>query len=181
MVQILRRIQLVLDTIVERVGQLGGWILFAAVAVVFLNTINRYAFDFSPVWAQELEWHLLAGCVALGLAFAWHHRDHIAVDVFSQYYSPKVRQSMEFLVAIIIAIPVSIFIIKVTLPYVGRSFDMMEGSPNPGGLPYRWIPRSFVVVGFAFLLLEGIATAIRSGLAIFVDDSPESTRDPDHS
>ncbi|MEX1081327.1 MAG: TRAP transporter small permease subunit [Halofilum sp. (in: g-proteobacteria)] len=163
-----------LDTIVERVGQLGGWILFAAVAVVFLNTINRYAFEFSPVWVQELEWHLLAGCIALGLAFAWHHRDHIAVDVFSQYYSPKARQWMEFLVAVVIAIPVSIFIIKITLPYVGRSFDMMEGSPNPGGLPYRWIPRSFVVVGFALLLLEGIATAIRSGLAIFADDeSPD--------
>ncbi len=171
MVQILRRVQLVLEALVERLGQVGGWLLFATVAVVFINTVNRYVFEFSPVWLQELEWHLLAGMVGLGLAFAWHYRDHIAVDVISQYYSPRVRHWMEFLVALLIAIPVSIFIIKIAYPYVERSFIQVEGSPNPGGLPYRWIPRSFVIVGFLLLLLEGIATAIRSGLEIFAPGS----------
>lgn len=153
------RVQHALEAIVERLGQLGGWILFATVAVVFLNTVDRYA------------------QIALGLAFAWLHRDHIAVDVFSQYYSPKVRDWMEFLVAVVIAIPVSIFLIKISFPYIDRSFQMMEGSPNPGGLPFRWIPKGAVALAFVLLLLEAIATAIRSGMRIFAPGSDPPSRD----
>jgi len=178
MVEFLRRLQAVLETIVDRFGQLGGWILFATVALVFLNAFNRYAFAFSPVWAQELEWHLLAGQGALGLAYAWLHRDHIAVDVLSQRYSPTARRWMELLVAVVIAIPCSIFLIKVSLPYIDRAYDMMEGSPNPGGLPYRFVPKSFVAVGFLLILLEGVATAIRSGLELFGPGAtPRGSRD----
>ncbi len=179
MVKFLTRVQLVLETIVERLGQLGGWVLFVTVALVFINTFNRYVFEFSPMWLQELEWHLLAANVALGLAYAWVHRDHIAVDFFSQRYSARGRQWMEFLVAVVIAIPVTIFMIKISFPYVERAYTMGEGSPNPGGLPYRWIPRSFVIVAFALLLLEAIATAIRSGLALFAPQSQASP--PEHS
>lgn len=179
MVEFLRRVQLVLETIVDRCGQLGGWILFATVVLVFVNTFNRYVFSFSPVWIQELEWHLLAGQGALGLAYAWLHRDHIAVDVFSQYYSPTGQRWMEFLVAVIVAIPCSIFLMKICLPYIDRAYQMMEGSPNPGGLPFRFIPRSFMLLGFGLILLEGVATAIRSGLDLFGpgSDSP-SMPDP---
>lgn len=174
MVKFLTRVQLVLETIVERLGQLGGWILFATVALVFINTVNRYAFEFSPVWLQELEWHLLAANVALGLAYAWRHNDHIAVDFFSQHYSPRARLWMDFIVALLIAIPVTLFMIETTFPYVERAYSMGEGSPNPGGLPYRWIPRSFVIVAFVLLLLEAVATAIRSGLDIFAPKSQKS-------
>lgn len=178
MVRYLRNTQLVLEGVVNRMGQLGGWVLFATVALVFMNTVNRYLFQFSPMWLQELEWHLLAAQGALGLAYAWLHRDHIAVDVFSQYYSPRVRTWLEFLVAIVIAIPCSIFIVKISLPYIDRAYDMMEGSPNPGGMPLRFIPKSFVALGFALILLEGVATAIRSGLELF---APGSGSDAEHT
>lgn len=171
MVRFLRRTQHVLEGVVNRLGQLGGWVLFATVALVFINTVNRYIFQFSPMWLQELEWHLLAAQTALGLAYAWLYRDHIAVDVFSQFYPPKARQWLDFLVAIVIAIPCSIFLIKISLPYIDRAYQMMEGSPNPGGMPFRFIPRSFVAVAFLLIALEGVATAIRSGLALFGPDS----------
>lgn len=164
MLKFLRRVQVLLEAIVEWAGQLGGWLLFATVALVFVNAFDRYAFAFSPVWAQELEWHLLAGQGALGLAYAWLHRDHIAVDVISQYYSPTVRRWLDLLVALVVAIPCSIFLVKVAFPYIDRSYEMMEGSPNPGGLPFRFVPKAFVAVGFVLIALEGLATAIRSAL-----------------
>jgi TRAP-type mannitol/chloroaromatic compound transport system permease small subunit len=175
MARFLRRLQRLLETIVERIGQLGGWILFATVALVFMNAVNRYVFQFSPMWLQEMEWHLLAGQTALGLAYAWLHRDHIAVDVFSQHYSPRVQQWLELLTALLVAIPCSILMIDFALPYIDRSFDMLESSPNPGGLPYRFIPKSFVAIAFLLIMLEAIATAIRSGFALF---GPPSERVP---
>lgn len=166
MVIFLTKLQRRLEWIVEAFGQIGGWVLFATVALVFVNAFNRYAFSFSPVWTQELEWHLLAGQGALGIAYAWLHRDHIAVDVFSQRYSRTTHLWLEFLVAVLIAIPCAIFLIKVSFPYIDRAYDIMEGSPNPGGLPWRFVPKSFVALTFALVALEAVATAIRSGLAL---------------
>lgn len=166
MIRFLKILQRRLERTVDVLGEIGGWVLFATVALVFINAFNRYAFAFSPVWTQELEWHLLAGQGALGIAYAWLHRDHIAVDVFSQRYSRTVKLWMELLVAVVIAIPCSIFLIKVSFPYIDRAYDMLEGSPNPGGLPWRFVPKSFVALTFVLVALEGLATAIRSSLEL---------------
>lgn len=171
MIGSLRAVQLWLERIVDILGQIGGWVLFATVALVFVNAFNRYAFAFSPVWTQELEWHLLAGQGALGIAYAWLHRDHIAVDVFSQRYSHRVKLWMELLVALLIAIPCSIFLIKVSIPYIDRAYDILEGSPNPGGLPWRFVPKSFVALTFALVALEAMATTIRSALELSGHDT----------
>ena len=167
MVRFLRELQLWLERIVECLGQLGGLVLFATVALVFINAFNRYTFAFSPVWTQELEWHLLAGQGALGIAYAWLHRDHIAVDVFSQHYSRALQHWMHLLVAVVIAIPCSLFLIKVSFPYIDRAYEIMEGSPNPGGLPWRFVPKAFVALTFALVALQALATAIKSGLELF--------------
>ena len=167
MADFLKELQRRLEWAVDVCGQFGGWVLFATVALVFVNAFNRYAFSFSPVWTQELEWHLLAGQGALGIAYAWLHRDHIAVDVFSQRYSRTAHLWMEFLVAVVIAIPCAIFLIKVSFPYIDRAYDILEGSPNPGGLPWRFVPKSFVALTFALVALEAVATAIRTGLELF--------------
>ncbi len=39
-----------------------------------------------------------------------------------------------------------------------------EGSPDPGGLPYRFLLRAFIPLGFALLALQAAAQAIRHGL-----------------
>lgn len=177
MVSFLKTLQRRLEKIVDVLGQVGGWVLFATVALVFFNAFNRYAFAFSPVWTQELEWHLLAGQGALGIAYAWLHRDHIAVDVFSQRYGATAHRWMNLLVALLIAIPCSIYLIYVSLPYIDRAYDMLEGSPNPGGLPWRFVPKSFVALTFALIALEGVATVIRSGLELFAEpDASDKTR-----
>lgn len=177
LVAALRGTQATLETIVDGAGKVGGWILFATVALVFVNAFTRYAFAFSPVWTQELEWHLLAGQGALGLAYAWLHGDHIAVDVFSQRYSRNARLWMDLLVAVVVAIPCSIFLVKISLPYVDRAFDMLEGSPNPGGLPFRFIPKALVTLAFVLIALQGLAITIKSALELLGYQPAPSHRD----
>lgn len=154
------------EAIVDWTGRVGGWFLFTTVALVFVNAFNRYAFTFSPVWLQELEWHLLAAQGALGIAYAWRHGDHIAVDVLSQHYGPTVKAWMNLLIAVIIAIPCSLFFIDISLPYIERAYAILEGSPDPGGLPFRFIPKAMVAIAFALIALQAVAVAIKSGLEL---------------
>ena len=37
-----------------------------------------------------------------------------------------------------------------------------ESSPDPGGLPYRWILKAMIPVGFLFIILQGIALSLHS-------------------
>ncbi len=166
MCRVFARLGAVAEAIVDWTGRLGGWLLFGTVALVFINAFNRYAFTFSPVWLQEMEWHLLAAQGALGIAYAWRHNDHIAVDVLSQRYSPTVKAWMNLLIAVVIALPCSIFFIDITLPYIERAYAILEGSPDPGGLPLRFIPKSMVAVAFALIALQAVAVAIKSSLAL---------------
>jgi len=42
----------------------------------------------------------------------------------------------------------------------------MEGSPDPGGIPYRYLIKSTVTIGFSFLCLQGISLGLKSLLQI---------------
>jgi len=42
----------------------------------------------------------------------------------------------------------------------------MEGSPVPGGIPYRYLVKGTITVGFFLLCLQGISLGIHSLLQI---------------
>jgi TRAP-type mannitol/chloroaromatic compound transport system permease small subunit len=46
----------------------------------------------------------------------------------------------------------------------------MEGSPDPGGIPYRFILKSFIPAGFILVLLQGISLGGKSLLTILGKD-----------
>ena len=47
-----------------------------------------------------------------------------------------------------------------SLHYVQQSFVIDEKSPDPGGLPYRWIIKGMMPIGFALLAVQGVACAL---------------------
>jgi TRAP-type mannitol/chloroaromatic compound transport system permease small subunit len=60
-------------------------------------------------------------------------------------------------------LPFSIFICVLGWRFVLHSYELAEVSPDPGGLPMRWLVKSLVVSGYALLALVGLSTVIRSG------------------
>jgi len=47
-----------------------------------------------------------------------------------------------------------------SLNYVQQSYVIDEGSPDPGGIPHRYLVKGLIPVGFALLLLQGVANAL---------------------
>lgn len=52
------------------------------------------------------------------------------------------------------------------MKYVGQSYSLQEGSPDPGGLPMRYLLKAFIPFGFGLLVLQGVADIMRSILKI---------------
>ena len=42
------------------------------------------------------------------------------------------------------------------------SWMIQETSPDPGGLPFRYILKTMIAAGFTLILLQGIALTLRS-------------------
>jgi TRAP-type mannitol/chloroaromatic compound transport system permease small subunit len=54
-----------------------------------------------------------------------------------------------------------LLVIYTSIPFVRNSFVTGEGSPDPGGVPFRWALKSVIIVGFLLLLLQGVSEAIK--------------------
>ena len=65
------------------------------------NVLLRYAFSIGSVWAQELEWHLLAPLVLFGMTYALHQGEHVRVDVLYARYSPRAQAAVDLLAALL--------------------------------------------------------------------------------
>ena len=58
------------------------------------NVLLRYLFRYGSVWAQELEWHLLAPLILFGIAYALLQGEHVRVDVvYAKFSAAHARSS----------------------------------------------------------------------------------------
>lgn len=151
----------VLDIIVEVAGRIAAWTSLALVLVMAGNVLMRYAFRMGSVAMQELEWHLMAPLVLFCIAYTLKHEGHLRVDVFYSSF-PRRAQQMIDLASIIIALAVCVIIVKLSIPYVMQSYRIGEGSPDPGGLPHRFILKATIPIGFSLLTLQSLAEFLRA-------------------
>lgn len=153
----------VFDALIDHVGWFAAALTLIMVLLISGNTLGRYFFNASTIWLQELEWHLLAMVAFLGLAYMQLRGVPVRVDMFYQRYPERVKLWLEFGVALAVMLPFSIFVCVLGWRFVLHSYALAEVSPDPGGLPMRWLVKSLVVAGYALLALVGLSTVLRSG------------------
>lgn len=167
------RITAWIDGLNEWIGRVTAWVSLALVAVVFIDVVMRYAMNKSFVFVQELEWHVFAFIFLIGAGYTLLHDGHVRVDILYQRFGPKTKAWTNFLGVLLFLIPGCLMIITTSWHFAFRAFVVGEGSPDPGGIPYRFIVKSLMPVGFSLLLLQGISMGIHSLLQILNIEKPE--------
>ena len=148
------------------IGKYTSWLTTALVLVVVFDVITRYVFNESSVAIQELEWHLFAILFLMGAAYTLQNDDHVRVDLFYSKFNAKQKAWLNIVGTILFLIPFSLLIIYASQNYVYSSFALNESSPDPGGLPARYILKAFIPLSFTFLLLQGFSLLFKSILEI---------------
>lgn len=151
-----------IDRINSKVGAIAGWCTTLLVVLVCYDVFMRYFFSNSKTWILELEWHLFALVFLLGAAMTLKDDKHVRVDVFYADWSPRRQAWINLVGSLLLLIPWCIVVIWKSSIYTSLSLDIYEGSPQPGGLPARYIIKGAVAFGFILLLLQGIALLLRS-------------------
>ena len=59
-------------------------------------------------------------------------------------------------------LPFSIIIFYTSIPFVEDSLMILESSPDPGGLPFRFIIKSIIPISFFLLAAQGIVNIIKN-------------------
>ena len=161
----LRRLAGGIDALVDAAGRFVAWVMLALVLLMSANVLLRYLFSVGSVGAQELEWHLMSPIVLIGMAYALLHDGHLRVDLIYVTLPRRARLVVD-LAASQIGVVFSGLVIYLAWKYVLQSYAIGEGSPDPGGLPYRYVLKAFIPLGFALLLLYSIAEAIHAWVAL---------------
>lgn len=160
----LNRLITLIESISEWTGRAAAWLVLSMVLVIGYDVAMRYLFQSGSVGLQELEWHLFALIFLLGAAYTFKHDGHVRVDIFyqSRHMNARRRAWVDLLGGLFFLLPFCLLIIISSAPFVASAFSIGEGSPDPGGLPYRFLLKAAIPVGFSLVLLQGLAHMLRS-------------------
>jgi TRAP-type mannitol/chloroaromatic compound transport system permease small subunit len=149
-----------IEALIDAVGRATLYLTLAMIGLVAVNVLLRYALSFGSVWAQELEWHLLAAVILFGMSYALQRGDNVRVDVFYANFSPRAKFVVN-LVSGVLTLLIALLFIKLSASYVAQSWAIGETSADPGGIPWRWAVKGLIPLGFGLLALQTVGALMR--------------------
>ena len=161
-----------IDLLNENIGKAISWLNFILMLLVCFDVINRYLFNYTASWINELEWHFFALIFLLGAGFAFKNDQHVRVDLFYTNFSAKDKATVNFWGSLIFLLPWTIILCYFAFSFAWESYLDGEVSAEPGGLPARFIIKFAIVAGLFLLFLQGVSSLIHS-LVTLLEDDPE--------
>jgi len=157
-----------IDKFTEWSGRSVAWLVLAMVLLICYDVAMRYLLQQGSVALQELEWHLFALIFLLGSAYTLKHDEHVRVDIIYQSHklSDKHRALINITGILLFLMPFCILILISSWPFVESAYFYNEGSPDPGGLPYRYLLKASILIAFSMLILQGLAELLRNILKL---------------
>ena len=163
--QKLLRLSSMIDAVNERVGRLISWLVLIMVLLGVYNAVTRklsqtIGVDLSSNAYIEGQWFMFSLVFLWGAGYALKHRAHVRVDILYSRVSERAKAWIEVLGTCLFLFPLSALIIWVSYSYAADSWAVMEGSPDPGGLP-RYLIKSAIPVAFVLLIIQGVSELIK--------------------
>jgi len=156
-------------------GIFASWFSGLLVILVIYDVLMRYLLKQSSPWIMEMEWHLFSILFLFGSAYTFQVDRHVRVDLFYSKMSIRDKAWIDLIGNLLFLVPWCIFIMKYSFDYAFSSYIMGEGSPDPGGLPYRYIIKFCIVIGFFLLFLQAIANILTSVQLLLRSTKNEAT------
>ena len=149
-----------IDAFTRWMGKRVAWLILLAVVVSAVNAIIRKSLDISSNSWLELQWVLFSVVFLLCSPWTLLDNEHIRIDIVNNLLPKRVRDVIDLIGHVFFLLPLTIVMIITGGPFFRRSFEINEQSGNAGGLP-QWPTKSLIIIGFAFLFVQGISEIIK--------------------
>ena len=151
-----------IDRVNGVLGRIAAWAVLFVVVVQFVVVLLRYVFGLGSIWLSE---SIMYGhAIMFMLAAAWTLREngHVRVDVLYADAGPRAKAAVDLIGAFLLLLPFMLVLAWFALPYVARSWVIMERSRETSGIPAVFLLKTLIPL-FAFTMaLQGVAQAIRA-------------------
>lgn len=151
-----------IDRINQFIGKTVSWLSLLLVIIIILDVCLRYLFSITSSASFELEWHLFAALFLLSAGWTLRQDRHVRVDVFYQKFTEPQKATVNLLGTVFLLLPICYVGIREGFQFAYNSWAIGETSPDPGGLPARFIIKSMIPAGFLLLGLQGISEVLKS-------------------
>jgi TRAP-type mannitol/chloroaromatic compound transport system permease small subunit len=148
---------ILIDKFTDFIGRLSAIVLVSLTLLVVYDALSRYLFHSGSIALQELEWHLFDVIILLGISYALKEGSHVRVDIFYAQFSSRNKAIVDIVSLVLFILPFSFLILYMGYDFVLQSFMQMEGSSNPGGLPYRFLVKGLMLLSFLLLSLQALS------------------------
>jgi TRAP-type mannitol/chloroaromatic compound transport system permease small subunit len=155
-----------IDRATATIGRAAAWCSLYIVSAEFAVVVMRYLLGMGSIRLQESVPYAHAALFMLAAAWTLQINGHVRVDIFYAQAAPRTKALVDLFGTVVFLFPVVIAIGWLSLPYVARSWAILEGSRESSGLPLVYLLKTLIPL-FALLLgLQGIAQAIRAVLVL---------------
>lgn len=151
-----------IDAVNDWVGRTSAWLALLLVAVTTYDVVMRYLFNITYVFIQELEWHIFAVMFLITAGYAHLLNSHVRVDIFYARLAPRTQARIDLVCGIVFLFPTVFLLVWTSIPFVISSARVLEGSPDPGGIPGRFVLKAVIPLGFALIGIQGISETIKN-------------------
>ncbi|MFK8103077.1 MAG: TRAP transporter small permease subunit [Saprospiraceae bacterium] len=174
MLQALEKTTQLINRFSEQIGRGVAWLCVALILLICYDVMMRALTDQTATWIIELEWHLFSLIFLFGGAYALKHDRHVRVDLFYANFSKRDKAWVNFAGTLFFLIPWCLVLIYFSYQFAFTSYEVGEGSPNPNGLPARYLIKFSICLGTIFLLLQAISMLLTALLTILHPTNSDS-------
>ncbi len=152
----------ILISVIMRYGFNNGMI------AILISVIMRYGFNNGMMVFEEIQWTFYGVGLMFGLSYAEITNSQVRVDVIAdKLFKPRTRYIIEIVGIILFMTPFLYVVIVNGADYVADSFRVGETSPNPLGLPFKWLFKGIIPVSFSLLGIAILARLLRKINVLF--------------
>lgn len=188
-----------LDALTDLGGRLVSWLVLALMLLTLLVAAPRYLLSnegFLELNLFHLDWEAIRSVYShyvnalgdaiqyvhaiifmVGVSYALKQGDHVRIDIIYRQLGNKARARVNIAGYLLLFFPMFIFLFVMSWQYVLNSWGVMETSVRPGGLPYLYVLKTFLLIMPVMMLLQGIAQFLRHIQILRLDDNNLTTGD----
>lgn len=171
----------------DRIGRGVSWLILPLIFIIMFDVITRkieyiarwsaditieYGYSVSFI-LQDLQWHIHGVLLMLSFGMGYLANAHVRVDIFREMGTRRTQCWIEFFGLVFMAIPFLILALIYSIDMVTLSYHQGEGSESLVGIPWRYVIKTCLPIGFTVLLIACIAMLIRIVSALW---GSEATR-----
>ena len=151
-----------IDLFSKWVGNVVCWITVPLIFAMTYEVLARKLFTAPTMWAYDMSRFLYGALFMLGAGYALSKGVHIRADFLYRNFKVKTQGTVDFWLYLLFYFPGLSVFFYMTVGFVQESIMRGEKGMDTAWMPYMWPIKSCLLIGIAFLLIQGISELFKS-------------------